>query len=503
MRGEAAVAAAVVVVLSLGAPAQSEPGTALHQGTVGETFAGAQTQFDLVTHGDDQYLAYFDVDRDIVVKHRTLGVAEDGPWSTTTIPETSYNPDGRGRDHSFRSRWDSHNWLRLAVDGSGRLHLAGDMHGSEIRYWRTSTAGDLGTLTRRKVLVDPRLEDRVTYPEFILRPRGNLGWLMFRDGASGRGRTYVYAWDDQRASWSSNGRLFQATSTVFGDGNGNAYTEVFPTPGGDYHVLYSWRETPNSSSSSRFSYVRTRDFRTYENARGLAVPTPVNAAARRPIVDPLPAAKDASGGWASNGFINGETLFGVSGDRILLAYTKLGRDRLGATSKQIWVASRSGTQGAWDVAQVTEEPGGVGLVGATFPDNHLVVVDHDTVAIDFRYDARVGRPTRRVTFDPSDLGDGPFPSTDAPAYYPAEVYRSVDAFPGATSHTEADSRSHEQAGGTANRGYLNSRPADARTLYVVSWLAGPDRFTPPDPIPGQEVLDGWPARPLEMFRITY
>ena len=65
-------------------------GTATFQGTIDNTFAGASVMFDLVTHGGHQYLAYYDENREIQVKHRTVG-ATDGPWDSHHIPNSSYD----------------------------------------------------------------------------------------------------------------------------------------------------------------------------------------------------------------------------------------------------------------------------------------------------------------------------------------------------------------------------------------------------------------------------
>lgn len=110
-----------------------------------------------------------------------------------------------------------------------------------------------------------------------------------------------------------------------------------------------------------------------------------------------------------------------------------------------------------------------------------------------------------MTFGLADAMNGPFPSAPAPRYYPTEVFPTLDDFPGVSAHTEADSRSEEQVAGIANRNYINSRPAAGtdNVLYVVSWLAGPDRGGPPDPMPSQEEIDGYPARSIRVFKITY
>jgi hypothetical protein len=190
-----------------------------------------------------------------------------------------------------------------------------------------------------------------------------------------------------------------------------------------------------------------------------------------------------------NGFVNSEFQFAKVGATTFVAYAKYDADDV----RQIFLARSVGTQ--WVTAQVTDETG-IGGLGNGFIENRMSVIDSNTLAIDYSL-GNTG-PRRRLEVPVATWNQGPFPSTVAPRYFPAEVYQTVDSFPGCVARTKADSRCHEQTG-YVDRGLLASRPYLGR-LYVISWLAGADQFAAPDPLPD---TDTWPARPLRMYRITY
>ncbi len=64
---------------------------------------------------------------------------------------------------------DEHNIYAIAVDSSsGRVHVAGNMHGSPLRYVRTAP----GSLDRWATGPAPAKGERVTYPAFTSLPDG-------------------------------------------------------------------------------------------------------------------------------------------------------------------------------------------------------------------------------------------------------------------------------------------------------------------------------------------
>src|SRR6056297_41142 len=82
--------------------------------------------FCLLTHGQQQYVAYYNDQHEMVVACRKL---EDRKWQQTVLPS--------------KIGWDSHNYVTMAVDAAGYLHLSGNMHCVPLVYFRTEKPGDI------------------------------------------------------------------------------------------------------------------------------------------------------------------------------------------------------------------------------------------------------------------------------------------------------------------------------------------------------------------------
>lgn len=84
--------------------------------------------------------------------------------------------------------WDSHNYVTLAVDSAGQIHVSGNMHCVPIVYFRTERPGDITRFRQFPAMVG-RNEQRCTYPRFLHGPKGEL-IFTYRDGRSGSGDQY-------------------------------------------------------------------------------------------------------------------------------------------------------------------------------------------------------------------------------------------------------------------------------------------------------------------------
>ena len=67
--------------------------------------------FCLLTHQQQQYVAYYNDQHQMVVAHRELGQRD---WRKIELPS--------------KVGWDSHNYITMAVDAAECIHLAGNMH---------------------------------------------------------------------------------------------------------------------------------------------------------------------------------------------------------------------------------------------------------------------------------------------------------------------------------------------------------------------------------------
>jgi hypothetical protein len=231
---------------------------------IDHVWAGHPVGFDLLTDRGHQFIAYYDGKRRLTVSGRSLG---DTNW-TRVHPEGVLVP-GRKRMSNVTD-WDSHNYLTMALDGDGCLHLSGNMHADPLVYYRTKQPFDLTTLERIDRMTGKR-EERTTYPVFFRSPSGDL-IFRYRDGGSGNGSDFYNIYDPVTRAWR---RLFDGP-LLEGEGERSAYG-TGPRRGPDeaYHMLWMWRDTPDAMSNHTLSYARSRDLIHWETSMGRPIPRPI------------------------------------------------------------------------------------------------------------------------------------------------------------------------------------------------------------------------------------
>ena len=209
----------------------------------------------LVSHGDAQYIAFYDKDANVVLGRRTLGT---DAWQ---LARTQYRGNAR----------DAHNSISIMVDGAGILHMAWDHHNGRLRYARALAAGSL--VLGAEQPMTGRLEDSVTYPEFHRLADGDLVF-MYRDGGSGRGNLVVNRYDVRTMQWA---RLHD--NLIDGEGRRSAYWQACVDDAGTLHVSWTWRESPDVASNHDLAYARSRDGgMTWERTDGTRYRLPITAA---------------------------------------------------------------------------------------------------------------------------------------------------------------------------------------------------------------------------------
>ena len=277
---------------SRGAVANADLRAGIHELDVAPVWSGHPVNFALLTHGDQQYVAYYAADRQMTVAQRTLG---QRAWHYTTL-RTSVG-------------WDSHNYITMAFDRDGYLHVAGNMHVVPLIYFRSTRPGDASSLVRVPAMTGNN-ETRVTYPYFFYDPNGAL-LFQYRFGKSGAGDTYRDRYDEQTKTWKpvTDQPLFEGGSAR------NAYP-IDPVygPDGWYHQVWVWRESPMADSNHDLSYARSRDLSHWETAAGLPLKLPLTLDTPGLILDPVPQ---------HGGLINGSQSIGFdSKGNLVIAYTK-------------------------------------------------------------------------------------------------------------------------------------------------------------------------------------
>ncbi|MHC4740429.1 MAG: BNR repeat-containing protein, partial [Planctomycetota bacterium] len=281
-------------------------------------WAGHKVGFCLLTEGRRQYAAYYDADRRMTVAMRRLGSAK---WEVKRLDS--------------KIGWDSHNYVTMAVDSQGYLHLSGNMHCVPLIYFRTTKPYEISSFERVANMVG-REEQRCTYPKFFEGASGEL-IFTYRDGGSGNGNQIYNVYDVEKREWR---RLLDVPLT---DGKGlmNAYI-VGPVRGGDgwFHICWVWRDTPNCYTNHDLSYARSKDMVNWETAAGKAVELPMTVDTEGLIVDPVPV---------KGGMINGNTRIGFdSKGRVVISYHKF--DEAGKT--QVYNARFE--EGRWMVRQASD-----------------------------------------------------------------------------------------------------------------------------------------------------
>jgi hypothetical protein len=297
---------------------------------VAKVWPGEPVGFQLLTHGDKQYVAFYDANRHMVVGSRSL---DSKDWLFKTLPTDV--------------GWDGHNYVRIAFDDAGQLHLSGNMHNVPLIYFRTTTPGDITTLTRIKSMVGTD-EDSCTYPTFLRGPT-NQFLFTYRFGHSGGGAQIFNIYDTATQKWH---RLLDKPLTDGGK-DANAYM-VGPTrgPDGFFHLVWVWRNTGDCATNHDLSYARSKDLIHWETSSGKPLPLPLTQT-NSEIVDPVPT---------HGGIINGNTQIGFDNQkRVILSYHKF--DAAGNT--QIYNARREGDR--WVIYQTSDwnyrwDPSGFGSI---------------------------------------------------------------------------------------------------------------------------------------------
>ncbi len=297
----------------MAAPAQ----TVVRTIDIAPVWAGHTVGFDLLTVAGRQYVAFYDADRRMTVAARRL---DETTWHLVRLPQSV--------------GWDSHNYVTLAADDEGLLHLSGNMHAGPLVYFRTQRPYDIDTFQPATPMVGDR-ERRTTYPQFFRGPAGEF-IFTYRDGRSGDGDQVFNVWQPATHTWR---RLLDQPLTD-GEGHRNAYfVGPLSGPDGYWHLTWVWRESPDCATNHDLSYARSRDLRHWETSDGRPLVLPMRLRTAE-IVDPVPV---------GGGIINGNTRLGFdTAGRVVVTYHKY--DAQGRT--QLYSARREAT--GWRSYQVTD-----------------------------------------------------------------------------------------------------------------------------------------------------
>lgn len=272
---------------------------------VTKAWSGHPVRFQLVTTSDKQYVAFYNRNRVLTVGERVLG--REPHWQLKAFPGEALG-------------WDSHNNIAMTMY-DGHLHLACNMHSSPLRYYRTTSPGEIRTMEPAQMLGCQ--ENRTTYPRFHKTATGDLVFT-YRDGIAGRGYTIANRWDGEK--WVRIGTIFGS------DGFSCYYNE------NNSHFAYCWRAPGGPRFNTLVCYAYSWDFQRWEG--GLEDVKPPITVANSDIVDPVPY---------NGGMLNGNVVAGwdIEGNPVV-TYHKFDADG----NTQIYNARLEGTK--WVQYQMTD-----------------------------------------------------------------------------------------------------------------------------------------------------
>ena len=238
-------------------------------GGFGQAINGLSFQQDaVVTHGEYQYVGYYDGNRQVCIARRKC---PEGAWQII-----------RFKDYNFKSN-DAHNTISIGIcPKDGTIHIAFDHHGHPLHY-RVSKKGaaiDPGSVKWEASLFSPITSElekgkpiRITYPRFWQTPDGGFQFC-YRQGGSGNGDRMLVDYNWQTGTW-VNTRQIDSRKGAYTDPVGTSGSRCsYPNgytygPKGRLHTTWVWREHSQGANHD-LVYVYSEDRgRTWLNNVGV------------------------------------------------------------------------------------------------------------------------------------------------------------------------------------------------------------------------------------------
>ncbi len=220
---------------------------------VDNVWAGCPVGYGMTFRNNKQYIAYYDADRRMTIACRPL---DSDKWQYRKLDDLV--------------GWDAHNYIALAFDAEGYIHVSGNMHGHPLRYYRSTKPEDIDSIVGIHKMTG-ELENRCTYPRFYNGPNGEF-MFTYRDGGSGNGNNIINVYDISTRTWKRH-----TDKPIFdGEGERNAY-QAGPVRdrNGIYHLAWVWRDTPDCATNHDVSYAQSPDLVNWRTSDGTPIELPL------------------------------------------------------------------------------------------------------------------------------------------------------------------------------------------------------------------------------------
>ncbi len=189
----------------------------------------------LVSHGQTQYIAFYNADSQAVLGKRRL---PNGEWQLAVTPYKA-------------NVGDAHNSISIMTDGDGYLHMSWDHHNDPLRYCKSLEPGSLKMST--PLTMTGIKEHKVTYPEFYRFSDGDL-LFVYRDGSSGNGNVMINYYDVETRTWAK-----RQDSFIDGENERNAYWQLTIDSRDVIHISWVWRESGDVATNHDVCYAKSLD----------------------------------------------------------------------------------------------------------------------------------------------------------------------------------------------------------------------------------------------------
>ena len=161
--------------------------------------------------------------------------------------------------------WDSHNYVTMAIDSAGFIHVSGNMHGVPLVYFRRTQANDAAASSAHRWSATTS-SPAPTRCSFTARPEP--GVQLSRRLQRQRQPHLQQLQPAPRPGAPAEHALL--------DGKGRATRTRSGRCGPDawWHMVWVWRDTPDAETNHDISYAKSRDLVSWQRADGQAVTLP-------------------------------------------------------------------------------------------------------------------------------------------------------------------------------------------------------------------------------------